>query len=351
MREMGLRYGDSNPCPLPREHLAHQRQWKSTCRRHCQTGASYAASAPTNIDLVCNGVGQGNGAAMSGKSTHSFVGSRRAGRVAAEHTGIVKLARAGWAAAGIMYLIAGTLAMIVTLKSFGWTSAEDEEASPMGAVKAISRGPGGKVLLWILALGMVLYAAWRLVSAIMPGKNTVMTWVKRVGFVITAVLYTALAITAVSLSRSRSANKDGNTQTTTLTGRIMSHTAGQFIVGVVGLIVVGVGLYCLRNAAKRNVTDEVDLSGMSRDDQRLTKSFGVIGEFGRGLGIGLVGFFLVRAAITFDANKATGLDGALRQLAMEPWGRFVVAVVAIGFVSYGAFCLKTLPRRRLQAPQ
>jgi hypothetical protein len=58
----------------------------------------------------------------------------------------------------------------------------------------------------------------------------------------------------------------------------------------------------------------------------------------------------VRAAITFDPAQATGLDGALRRFALNPWGVLLVAVVAIGFVAYGIFCLGTFTRRRLQAP-
>jgi hypothetical protein len=83
---------------------------------------------------------------------------------------------------------------------------------------------------------------------------------------------------------------------------------------------------------------------------RWSRRLGVIGEIGRGIGIGLIGFFLLRAAVTYDANEATGLDGALRRLAVQSWGQLVVAVVAIGFVAYGLFCLVTFTHRRLQAP-
>ena len=64
----------------------------------------------------------------------------------------------------------------------------------------------------------------------------------------------------------------------------------------------------------------------------------------------MIGFFLVRAAVQFDPKEATGLDGALRRLAEQTWGVLVVAVIALGFVAYGVFCLATFTRRRLQAP-
>ena len=69
-----------------------------------------------------------------------------------------------------------------------------------------------------------------------------------------------------------------------------------------------------------------------------------------GFGIGLVGFFLLRAAITYDANETTGLDGALRRLAENGWGIMVIGVVGLGFAAYGLFCASTFTHRRLEAP-
>ena len=69
-----------------------------------------------------------------------------------------------------------------------------------------------------------------------------------------------------------------------------------------------------------------------------------------GIAIGLIGFFLVRAAITYDSAQATGLDGALRRIADRSWGDLIVAVVGIGFVAHGVFRLATFMRRRRQAP-
>ena len=65
----------------------------------------------------------------------------------------------------------------------------------------------------------------------------------------------------------------------------------------------------------------------------------------------MVGFFLLRAAMTYDPNEATGLDGALRRAGHRVDGVcVVVVVVGIGFAAYGIFCLATFTRRRLQAP-
>jgi hypothetical protein len=130
----------------------------------------------------------------------------------------------------------------------------------------------------------------------------------------------------------------------------MAHSGGRLAVGVVGAITIAVGLYRFMKGVKGDVTDELELSSLSPTRRRWTERLGSVGEIGRGLGIGLIGFFLVRAAVTYDAAQATGLDGALRRLAVERWGPLVVVVIGVGFAAYGLFCLATFTHRELQAP-
>src|SRR4029077_19388824 len=96
------------------------------------------------------------------------------GRLTAEHPGLVKLGRAGWLAKGIVYVIAGVLALGVAAKASGWadtSTAGNQEASPTGAIKTVAGSSGGTLLLWLLAAGLLLYSAWRLVTAFLPGGS------------------------------------------------------------------------------------------------------------------------------------------------------------------------------------
>jgi hypothetical protein len=273
------------------------------------------------------------------------------GRLSADHPGVFKLGRAGWFAKGAVYLIAGYLILSVASKAQGWTdSAAAQEASPTGAIKTVADSSGGAPLLWMLAIGMLLYAGWRVVTALLPGKTDVEAWVHRIGYVVSAIIYTTFALSAVALARSASTQPDGNKKVTDISQSVMTHTAGRALIGFVGVIVIAAGLYRMYKGVTMDVNDELDLSGMSRTPSTWTKRIGAIGEIGRGVGIALVGYFMIRSAITYDPAQATGLDGALRRLTTGSWGVFIVAVVGIGFVAYGAFCLVTFTHRRLQAP-
>jgi hypothetical protein len=277
------------------------------------------------------------------------------GELAAEHPGVVKIGRAGWFAKGVVYVIAGFLALSVAAKASGWadesSATGDQEASPIGAIKTVAGSSGGTLLLWLLAIGMLLYAAWRVVSALLPGSTDAKGWAHRIGYIASAVMYTTLAISAIALARHSSESPDGNKKVTDISSSIMTNGLGRIVVGLVGVIVICVGLYRISKGVKLDVEDELDLSGASSTWHHVIEKLGAVGEVGRGIGFALVGFFLLRAAVTYDANTATGLDGALRRLSTEStWGVLVVVLVGIGFAAYGVFCLLTFTRRRLQSP-
>jgi hypothetical protein len=266
---------------------------------------------------------------------------------------VVKLGRAGWFAKGVVYVVAGALALLIAAKASDWSTTAgttDQEASPTGALKSISQLAGGALLMWALAGGMLLYAAWRVVTAFLPGGTDAKAWAMRIGYLVSAVIYTTFAITAISLARDGRADPNGNSKVTSISGRLMEHSGGRWLIGIAGAITIGAGLYRIVSGVRGDVLKELDMSGMSAGRRRWTDRLGRIGEVGRGLGMGLIGFFLIRAAVTHRATEATGLDGALRRLATQGWGLAVVVVIGVGFAAYGAFCLATFTHRELEAP-
>jgi hypothetical protein len=51
--------------------------------------------------------------------------------------------------------------------------------------------------------------------------------------------------------------------------------------------------------------------------------------------IGLIGAFLVSAAVRFDPDEAKGLDAALQTVAQQPYGRILLGLTAVGVLAYG----------------
>ena len=265
---------------------------------------------------------------------------------------LLRLGRLGWFVKGLVYVLAGALAVIVVARSYGTTlvGGPAQEASPTGAIKEVATVGGGRALLVVLAIGLIFYALWRVVTALLPGGAGVEAIATRAGYLVSAIIYGTFSATAISLARDPKQTADGNKKVSSISARLLDSTAGRIALGVAGAVAIGAGVYRIVKGARGAVTQELDLTGMSAARRSVTRRLGMIGEVGRGIGIGLIGIFLLRAAVFIKANEATGLDGALRRLTNNAEGRVVVVVVAVGFLLYGVLCVATCNRRTLQAP-
>ena len=74
---------------------------------------------------------------------------------------------------------------------------------------------------------------------------------------------------------------------------------------------------------------------------------GVVGHLARMVVFGLIGWFLIRAAIEFDPDKAVGLDGALAKLAHASYGPVLLGIVAAGLIAFGCYSLADARYRRI----
>ncbi len=206
------------------------------------------------------------------------------------------------------------------------------------------------MLLVALAIGLSFYAAWRLYTALAPGHTDAESMAKRIGYLVSAALYLSFGITAIALVKTPTQRVDGDVKARDLSSGFLANTGGRWLLGVFGVIAIGAGAYRLMKGAQGDVLEEVRSSGWSKARLRFIRSLGIVGEIGRGVAIALIGYFLVRAAMTDRASEGAGLDDALRRIAVHGWGQVLVSIVAVGFMVYGVFCLLTFDRRELRAP-
>jgi Domain of Unknown Function (DUF1206) len=69
---------------------------------------------------------------------------------------------------------------------------------------------------------------------------------------------------------------------------------------------------------------------------------GTVGHVARAVVFGLIGVFVIKAALEYNPKEAIGLDGALQKLASAPYGPYLLGLTAAGLIAYGVY----LPRRR-----
>ena len=90
-------------------------------------------------------------------------------------------------------------------------------------------------------------------------------------------------------------------------------------------------------AYKASFRDALRLDEMSATQVTWVTRVGRLGFAARGVVFGLVGGFLMVAAFRAQAEEARGLSGGLATLAAQPFGPWLLGVVALGLIAYGVF--------------
>ncbi|HEY3749264.1 MAG TPA: DUF1206 domain-containing protein [Pseudonocardiaceae bacterium] len=252
-----------------------------------------------------------------------------------EHNKAVQvLGRFGDVCYGVVHIVVAVLAIKLAFGGSG------HSVDQKGAVASIAAQPFGEVVLWLIAVGLVAFGAWQLLCAAVgfhwvdkEGKRTR----RRIGAAGRAVAVLAIAVFTVRLLLS-DPSKSTDSQSKQFTARLMSVSGGRILVGVVGLaIVVAAAMLGYRGVRQKFVRD-LNLGRLPVTAQRWTKRLGVVGFLAKGVAYAIVGILVLVAAITFDPNKAGGLDDALRTLAAQPFGAVLLVIVALGLAAYGVYC-------------
>lgn len=282
------------------------------------------------------------------------VGVESAEEFAREHPAIVKFGRVGWAAKGVVYALVGVLSLAVGLNASGSDSSGDaasggQEASQTGAITRLAESSYGVALLFVLAAGLVIYAVWRLVSVVLPADNDVKTWLTRAGYLVSAVTYLLLGWSAVAVAR-RPVGSSGESEDARIerfTRDLMNDGLGRAAVFAIGAVLLVLAAVFLWQAVSAHFESQLLPGSVGPVSHQTLVLLGRIGWVGRSGMVALIGFFLVRAAVTFDASDAEGLDGSLRKAASSTIGLVLVVVVGAGLLVFGAFCILSAPKQRM----
>lgn len=276
------------------------------------------------------------------------VGVERAEEYARQHPSLVKFARVGWIAKGLVYALTGVLALVIGIHAARGSGGSESEASQTGAIARIAESSFGVAVLIVVAAGLVVYSLWRLVTVVLPGDNDVRGWLTRGGYLVSAVAYLALAWTAITFARQPNQPADGeDSKVEKFTTDVMGMSFGRVAVFMIGMILIIIAASFIWRAASANFEEQLLPGPVGPVSHRLLVTLGRIGWAGRSGMMALIGFFLARSAVRFDPDDAQGLDGSLRNAASSDVGTFLVIAVGTGLLVYGVFCALSAPKRRL----
>ena len=265
-----------------------------------------------------------------------------AGEDVARSKHLERLARAGLVARGVVYGLIGILAIKVAFGSGGETTDQQ------GALKTIAGQPFGKVLLVLVAIGLAGYALWRLVrAAIGHGPETGEDDAKdRISGVVSGIAYGALCFTAVKILIG-SSSSSSSSKTEKATGGVLDWPLGRYLVIVAGLVVLGVAVDQALKGIKQKFLEDSKTEQMSPGVDQAFTAVGVVGHLARAVVFALIGWFVVKAAIDYDPDKAVGLDQALAKLSSSALGPVVLGIVAAGLIAFACYSVLDARYRRV----
>ncbi|MEP7024316.1 MAG: DUF1206 domain-containing protein [Actinomycetota bacterium] len=241
------------------------------------------------------------------------------------------MARAGLTARGVIYILIGWVAVQLAL---GQTS---KEADQRGALQLLAGQPFGLVLLWLIGIGFAAYALWRLSEAIFGVTGDGNGAGPRLKSLARAIIYASFAVTTFTEISGASRSQSG--QERDWTARMMHNPGGRWVVGIVGAIVVVCGAVLIFEGVRRKFMKYLKTGEMSTRTRQVVRWLGTIGTTARGLVFALAGALVIDAAVAYRPSKARGLDGALRQLRDQPFGKAALIVAALGLIIFGVYGL------------
>ncbi|HUQ86795.1 MAG TPA: DUF1206 domain-containing protein [Vicinamibacterales bacterium] len=246
-------------------------------------------------------------------------------------TWVSRIVRLGYLAKGVIYTLIGVLAIRV---AFGMRGGRLTE--PTGVLLQILRQPLGRVILTIIGIGIVGYAAYYLFEAIADLRRKgggFRGWRDRSMTIIKAVAYGTMGIQALMIvffdGRPRGNPED------------QARAVMQFPLGAVLLFLIGVGIAIygftqLKVAWHGHVDEDIDAARVRREASWVLP-LGRAGAAARGVILMMMGPALASSAFRGKPSDADGYREVLASLAaVNPW---LLAAVGGGLLCFGVYQL------------
>ena len=242
---------------------------------------------------------------------------------------IVRLARAGYAAKGTIFLLIGWLAVLAAAGDGGDTT------DSRGALHVLGTSTMGRGVLVAMAIGLLGFAFWSFIAAALDAEDRgsdAKGIALRLGLAASGIAYAALGVEALrTVAHLASSGGNGARH---WSARVMSLPWGRWLIAGVGVAVIGYALYQLWKGARKDLRKRLHLMGEDRAHRWVLRvaRFGIMA---RAVVFALIGWFLVHAGLRRAPGEVGGIADALDALAAQSYGPLLLGTVAVGLMAYG----------------
>lgn len=262
-------------------------------------------------------------------------------------------ARVGLAARGLVYLLLAYLVARIALGALGGQSTSKPASGP-GVAQAVAAQDGGGLALFVLGIGMVLYALFSVLDAVLHHDDespAAKRWGDRIlsawGFVVYGAFSAYCFVTAASEQGGKQTSAQSDRKHTQWSADVLRWPLGWLWLGLLGGILLVIAVFLVTRAARASFRPRLDRDAMSLSMWRIAVALGATGYLGRAGLFGLVGWFVLRAAIENDPAQGQGVDGAVRLFADSTAGPYVLWLLVIALSGYGLYMFVESRYRRV----
>lgn len=249
------------------------------------------------------------------------------------------LIRIGYGARGMIHCVIGLAAIKVML------GVSRRLTDQQGAIASIGKQLSGRILLGIILIGLIGYTLWGLIRAFfdpLHKGHDLKGILERIGFFFSAVVYAILIPPTYNLifgMSNAAQNGAQGIQMRNIISTIFLIPFGKWIVGIIGIIVFGVGVFQVYIGLRHNFDQQMKPYALTFKQLKIVKIMGRFGTIGRAVVFFLVGLFLIFAAYHANSKEVKGIDGALLILLHQPYGYWLLGIVALGLIAFGCYSL------------
>lgn len=256
-------------------------------------------------------------------------------------------ARIGYGARGFVYLSVGVLTLLAAMDKIG------SAVGSSGAAGWLADQPFGRVWLVLLGVGLWLFVLWRVLQAVFDADHEgddLKGWAIRAGQAMSGLFYALLASSVFEYLDEfgpRPAAEDV-AENQEKAAALMDLPFGQWLIVLVGLVILAVGVGNVIRAWKDRFTEELKCS---EEVCRIVRPLARLGYAARGFAYLPLAVFVILAGLNADVSEVTSFGEALDALEAQPGGAVILTTTALGLIAFGAFAFVEARWRRIRAPK